>query len=375
MPKFTFVRFCRHPIATTVLLLFLPCAAASGIDAPVSPQARPEVATLLRVLDGISGRYILSGQQELGWDEARVEEDIEYIHHHTGELPVVRGLDYGDYLRDAAAPSRYHATERAIAWAGRGGIVTFSCHMPMTLGAPENLPQFYTPGVHGNPGTTFDLRQAAIEGTPENRELITKMDVVAVELKRLREAGVVVIWRPFHECGGGWFWWSAHGPEPYRKLWRLMFDRYTRVHQLDNLIWCYNPIDSSEVMRNWYPGDDVVDMIGLDVYPKPARLFGLLGERHPTYAQDYQALRAFRDARKVVALTENGQIPDPDALFTEGAGWAYFLTWNQFVNNPAQNAVPFLKTVYHHPNVITLDEYPALHAEFSQPVDVQENKR
>lgn len=347
--------------------LALACAASAAIDPPVSPNAHREVAALLRVLESVSERYILSGQQELGWDNARVDEDIAFIERETGQLPVVRGLDYGDYLRDPGAPARYHATERAIAWAKRGGIVTFSLHLPMDLGAPAGNPQFYTPGVHGNPGTTFDLRQAVIDGTPENRELIAKMDVVAAELMRLRDAGVVVIWRPFHECGGTWFWWSAHGPEPYRRLWRLMFDRYTRMHGLENLIWCYNPIDSEEIMRNWYPGDDVVDLIGFDVYPKPARLLGLVGQRHPTYAGDYQALRAFRNGRKVVALTENGQIPDPDRLFAEGAGWAYFLTWNQFIDNPAQNSLEFVRKVYAHPKVVTLAGYPALRDAMLRP--------
>lgn len=54
----------------------------------------------MRVLDRISGRYILSGQQELGWDAYRVDEDIAYVEKTTGKTPVIRGLDFGDYTSE-----------------------------------------------------------------------------------------------------------------------------------------------------------------------------------------------------------------------------------------------------------------------------------
>lgn len=156
-------------------------------------------------------------------------------------------------------------------------------------------------------GTKFDIRQAVIEGTPENKELLEKLDVVAHELKKLQDAGVIVIWRPFHECSGGWFCGHAR------------------------------PRTLQETVAN-----QVVDMIGLDVYPKTP-------EKHPTFSDDYKQMRAFAGGRKVVALTESGAIPDPDKLFADGGGWAYFLTWNEFASNPAQNTAAFLKSVYQHP--------------------------
>lgn len=355
------------PLVLSAVCLLLPCMASAALDAPVSPKAQPGVASLMRVLDGISGRYILAGQQELGWDARRVDEDIAYVEKTTGRTPVIRGLDFGDYTYDAIAPERLHATERAIAWAKRGGVVTFSCHLCVTIDSPKGSPQFYSSNMN-SAGTKFDIRRAVIEGTPENKELLEKLDVVARELKKLQDAGVTVIWRPFHECSGNWFWWGLHGPEPYKKLWRLTFARYTQQHGLTNLIWCYNPTDSVEQMKAWYPGDDVVDMIGLDVYPKTKRLFGLFPAKdpHPTFSDDYKQMRTFTGGRKVVALTENGAIPDPDKLFAEGGGWAYFLTWNEFASNPAQNSAAFLKSVYQHPQVITLDEFPEILAKSSQ---------
>lgn len=353
------VRFtCRPGVAVAMVLTLVgflrPSAVLAAVDAPVTPNAQPGVAALMTILDQVSGRSILSGQMEIGWAADRVEEDIDYVKATTGKYPVVRGLDFGDYTYNAEAPSRLHATERAIAWAARGGIVTFSCHMMMAIGSPPGQPQFYTKK------TTFDVRQAVIDGTPENRELLAKLDVVAHELQKLQRAGVTVIWRPWHECSGGWFWWGAHGPEPYKKLWRLTFDRFVHHDRLDNLIWCYTATEAPGAVEAWYPGDDVVDMVGLDFYPKSLTLFGLLEPRHPTFATEYARLRTLTHGRKVIALTENGAIPDPDRLFADGANWSYFLTWNQFENNPAHNSAAFLRRVYTHPRVITLDTYPAL---------------
>ena len=81
--------------------------------------------------------------------------------------------------------------------------------------------------------------------------LLRDMDAIAVQLQKFSDAGVPVLWRPLHEAEGGWFWWGAKGPEPFKKLWRLMYDRFTNVHHLHNLIW----VDCSGTNPDWYPGD------------------------------------------------------------------------------------------------------------------------
>ena len=93
--------------------------------------------------------------------------------------------------------------------------------------------------------------------------MIRDIDAIAVELTKLRDAHVPVLWRPLHEAEGGWFWWGAQGPKNYVRLYRLLYDRLTKVHKLDNLIWVYTSGGKPE----WYPGDDVVDIIGADAYP------------------------------------------------------------------------------------------------------------
>lgn len=345
--------FRRVAIATLWAVIVPLCAA---IDAPVSPNAQPGVARLLSFLDGVQGNYIVSGQQEIAWDPSRENEDVNYIIATTGKSPAVRGFDFLHYLLTPELRAQHDDTERAIAWAQNGGIVTFCTHLFVSIGSTNGQQHFYTPGANGNPqGTNFDIRQAVITGTPENIELLAKFDLMATELKKLRDAGVPVIWRPFHECGGTWFWWSRHGPAPFIEAYRLMFDRYTQLHGLTNLIWVFNPVDSGTTMQNWYPGDNYVDMISLDVYPAAGT--------HPTYATESTQMRNFKNGRKVVAMSECGSIPDPDQL-NSNTVWSYFCTWNGFENDLSRHTVAFLRKVYNHAKVITLDELPVFYVPF-----------
>ncbi|MBE2213748.1 MAG: hypothetical protein IAE82_07745, partial [Opitutaceae bacterium] len=344
--------------ALALAITYTPSARAH--DAPVSPNALPEVATLLDYLGSLRGKYILSGQQEFpGWPDVieigqASDPDFKRVLDVTGQMPAVRGFDFLFYTHSDSGRATQRSTERAIQWWQQGGIVTFACHMFVTIGSTDGTPKFYTPAAGGaNGGTTFDISRAVTAGTPENTEMLQKFDLVAAELKKLRDARVPVIWRPFHECSGGWFWWGAKGATPFKAAYRLMFERFTQVHGLNNLIWVYNPTDAAGALESRYPGDDVVDMITLDIYPTTGT--------HPTYAAVYQQQYDFRSGRKVIGLSENGAIPDPDALFTEGAYWSYFCTWNgSFIQDGVVNPADFLQRVYTHPRVLTRDESSAM---------------
>ena len=328
------------PAASAVVLM----TEASALDRPVSPDAQPVVAQLLQFLHESSGRHILAGQQEtVDWYGKENDAEMQYLEQLTGKLPAIRSFDLLFYSHSEEGRRGQRVAQRAIEWHERGGIVAICFHW--FAGAPRS--HFYTRQ------SDFNLNRALLPGTRDHEEFIADMDVIAEELKLLRDAGVPVIWRPFHEASGGWFWWGARGPEPFKLAWRTMFDRFTRHHELNNLIWCFNPTEKRGALENWYPGDDVVDMISLDVYP-------LLGGR-PTFASEYKRFHQFRDGRKVVALTENGPIPDPDRLFAEGANWPFFSTWSgKYLTDGRTNPPDFLRRVYQHPRVITLDKLPSL---------------
>jgi hypothetical protein len=345
-------------IATLGATASLPALAwaqpSRTLDAPVSPNAQPEVRALLEFLNGLSGKMILSGQQEtVDWFGRDNAPEFPFLLEKTGREPAVRGFDFIFYS-DPRSVSMQTTATRMIAWAQRGGIVTSAFHW--NAGSPRH--SFYTAD------SDFDLAQALTPGTRDNAEFIAEMDIVAEELKKVRDARVPVIWRPFHECSGNqwgaWFWWGAKGAEKFKEAWRFMFDRFTRVHGLTNLIWCYNPTDLPGALEVWYPGDDYVDMISLDVYPATGT--------HPTFASEYRQFRNLRAGRKLVAMSENGAIPDPDYLWTEGAHWVYFCTWNgSFTTDGVVNPFSFLHRVYNHPRVITLDELAPIHPRLDRP--------
>ena len=149
---------------------------------------------------------------------------------------------------------------------------------------------------------------------------------------------------------------GASGPEPYIELYRLMYHRMTEVHGLNNLIWVWNGQDAA-----WYPGDEYVDVIGEDIYP---------GERvYTSQAARFLKALSYTSSRKLIALTENGCIPDTDLLIRDNVMWAWWCTWEgEFVlKSPGFNAYSdqyteksMVRKVYGHERVITRKNLPDL---------------
>jgi mannan endo-1,4-beta-mannosidase len=117
--------------------------------------------------------------------------------------------------------------------------------------------------------------------------------------------------------GDAWFWWGAKGPQAFKDLWHLMYHELTDVKGLHNLIWEFTSSAAQGNHLDWYPGDDVVDMVGLDVYTDPAA--NMEGQWHDTLQ--------FYNGRKLLALSETGTLPNPTDLNSLGIKWSYFSPW------------------------------------------------
>lgn len=191
--------------------------------------------------------------------------------------------------------------------------------------------------------------------------LLRDMDAIALQLKRLQAAGVPVLWRPLHEASGGWFWWGARGADPYIRLWKLMYDRMTNLHKLNNLIWVWNGQHG-----DWYPGDEYVDIIGEDLYPSARDYSSQKGH--------FQRARSYTGQNKIIALSENGVLPDPDSMLKDQALWAWNCTWyGNFVYMTEEDGRrtysstytgrEHLIKYYDHPLTVTKDELPNLRDE------------
>lgn len=304
-----------------------------------NPNASRQAKELYRYLTRQYGKAILSGQQEL--------EHVGWIELMTGKKPAIVGFDFMDY-----SPSRTErgamtsATDEALAWHRQGGIVTFTWHWNAPTGLIDEPGKEWWRGFYTE-ATTFDVQYALSHPESEAyRLLIRDIDAIAVQLQRLEDAKVPVLFRPLHEAEGGWFWWGAKGPEPAKELYRVLYDRITRHHGIDNLIWVWNSIDPS-----WYPGDDIVDIVSTDFYAGAVD--------HNPLIQPYERLIELARDNKVIALAENGPIPDPDLLTIYGAHWSWFLTWTgDFLTDGKYNSFEHLRKIYNHPYVITLDELP-----------------
>jgi Glycosyl hydrolase family 26 len=168
------------------------------------------------------------------------------------------------------------------------------------------------------------------------------IDAIAVQLKKVSDAGIPVLWRPLHEASGGWFWWGAQGPGPFKALWRLIYNRLTVYHDLHNLIWVCTNEDPA-----WYPGDDVVDLLGVDSYP---------ADTSDPLQSDWQTLKAQFDGKKLVTLSEFGGVPDVERMHLFGVWFSYFSPWPGYVES---SPIATLDRIYNSPQVITLDELNA----------------
>lgn len=306
-------------------------------------NASPEARTLLNYLSEISGKGILTGQHT----QTNPMEEIDYIRSHTGKLPKLRGFELLAYspnipVQDASPEcltevlENQGTMETARRWAQKtGGIVTLTFHWFSPLGGHDK--SFYARN------TDFDPERVLVEGTPERAAFYRDMDIIAGELEKFRQERIPVLWRPFHESYGDWFWWGSKGAVTASGLYHLMFDYYTRIKKLDNLLWVWNcPIPEA------YPGDDCVDVVSVDVY--------LETPERTDYAGQYRELVAGTSGNKVAALAEVGYLPDISMLSRSRIPWAYYMTWSkEFCIGEQYNSVQALQELYHHPYAITAE--------------------
>ena len=313
--------------AAALGLLSAP-AAGSAVRHLSNPAASREARRLYRFLWSIYGRYTLTGQQE---SPAGRRDELDYLQRLTGRLPAILGLDF-------IIPSEWDGVhDRAVAWSRAGGIVALCWHW----GAPD------IGTGYENSKKDFDVIAALKHGTPQNALMMAQMVEVGQQLARLRDAGVPVLWRPFHEFSGDWFWWGKHGPAAFRALWLLMRDRFTRLHRLDNLIWVLGWAGQN-VDPAYDPGPGLYDVAGADLYV----------EDHGNLARMFGQVRAIVGERVPICLHENGPVPDP-ATLGPAADWLWFMTWHtRWLEDPAQNRAEELAAYYASERYLTRDELP-----------------
>ncbi|MCR5763124.1 MAG: glycoside hydrolase family 26 protein [Treponema sp.] len=231
-----------------------------------------------------------------------------------------------------------------------GSIISLSAHMPNFELVQQNLKggaadySGYTPNdLRGN------VVQDIMPGKRLNGIFTGYLDLVCDLLLALAEKDIPVIWRPFHENTGGWFWWGCDtcSPEEFKNLWKYTWEYMTDVKNVHNVIWAYSPGSEPSSISEFeerYPGDSYIDLIGLDMYQN-------YSFDYAAFWQDYDrqlelSALAAKKHGKLFANTETGIMrPENKALLDEGneRGWyervagiclkhkaCYFLLWANF---------------------------------------------
>ena len=278
------------------------------------------------------GSYTISATMaNVAWnfDEAKL------VYAATGKYPKIATMDYIHLftMRDDWTNQwwvvDYTDIDDVKAWNDAGGYLSASWHwnVPLYEGievASDGSSYTYEPG-----STTFSASNVYTEGTWEYEQALGDLEVLTTCLKALQDEGIALIWRPLHEAAGNyyaksysgtaWFWWGYEGPEVYVKLWQYVYN-YLSDQGINNLIWVWTTQSVTDSTYgdddDYYPGDDYVDIIGIDIYTNTAaycaKQFKNLQKKYPN---------------KLITLSECGSVGNISDQWAAGGCWSYFMPW------------------------------------------------
>jgi mannobiose 2-epimerase len=318
----------RPAIAARVALGALLLGCRGGAPAPsvapatspgpalVDSAATPETRALFVNLRRLAHDHVLFGHQDdlaygVEWYEEHGRSDVKET---AGAYPAVYGWDATPLFRagpaDTAVGTRTRHLRQWIAEGyGRGGVITLSWH-------PGN------PVTGGNAWDTTAAVAQLLPGGSHHQAYRARLDTLGSFLLSLRARGrsgedalVPVIFRPFHEMSGNWFWWGARhvAREDYIRLWRFTVTYLRDRRRVHNLLWAFSTdvFDSPAAYLDRYPGDGYVDVLGFDDYQSvktPAT--------RVVFARRLRDVVELAEARgKIPALTETGVEAIPDSLW------------------------------------------------------------
>ena len=196
--------------------------------------------------------------------------------------------------------------------------------------------------------TPEEWEELTTDGTEMNLAWKQQADNIATYLKELKDAGVPVLWRPYHEMNGVWFWWcNQKGENGFKRLWIMMYNYFVHHHKLDNLVWVWNtnaprdrPGDEAFAYEDFWPGHEYVDVLAADVY-------------RADWKQSHHDDLLKLGMGKPIAIGEAAPPPTPEILSAQNH-WAWFMPWGNLVfwgRGPEQ-----MKTLMADERVLNLED-------------------
>ena len=264
------------------------------------------------------------------------------IHGVCGKYPAVYGMDLGGievgWEANLDKNDFDNMRASAVAHHDRGGVVTFSWHPrnPLTGGDAWDV-------------SSKEVVASILPGGEKHELFMGWLSNAADFLGSIRTAdgqAVPVVWRPWHEHTGSWFWWGQDlcTTEQYKALWQMTYDYMVKERGLDNLVWAYSPGAGGitpELFAERYPGDEIIDMVGFDCYQYSTDEVYIKDMKHAL-----DVMSAFNEGRgKIMAVTETGYegIPNArwwtDVLYQAVKDYpvSYVLTWRNACDDHMQH--------------------------------------
>ena len=309
-------------------------ASAAVSATPVTEGATEGAQKLYNFLAMNYGVKTVSGVMTGDVSSATVKElpDVISFQEHTGKLPALVGFDFLFATGVKASDSWYQSyTQMALDAAkdlwSQGGIPAFTWHWK---DPSDQIDAFYTKSGNDKEYTEFDFTKgfadpACTANCTWNKEsetykqLVSDIDEIADMFLGLQEAGVAAIFRPLHEASGKWFWWGTKGGAAFQALYNLVYDEMVGVKGVKNLVWVWNPEYTSD--KDWNPGATKYDVISLDIYEA--------WNYTTKYTKAYAELTTNYGTDKILAVSENGSIPDMSAMKAGNTVWSWWMPWYQ----------------------------------------------
>jgi mannan endo-1,4-beta-mannosidase len=356
---------------TSVTLSDLPETNPS-VD-PADPELIPEARSVLYYLKSIYGKKTLQGQSGFG--------DAGTSYQISGKWPAIVGVDLSGWNEKRWSKTYKYNIQQSIdkvirCW-NNGGIPTMQWHFADPLGDMGTYPA--TKAKYAT-NKKIDFEKMTTPGTDQYKAFIKNLKNHGDYLQQLADRNIPVLWRPFHEIDGAWFWWghtygddklaSTGSPEQTAELWRIMFDYFVNERGFHNLIWVYsagvncngdvvdddNKVTPEEInfRGRFYPGENYVDISGIDIYPNARAKWA--DYSHDNYSRAFSFMEKVTPG-KMLALTEGRGTPNPDIMKREGSAWLWTLPWYA---GGRWNTPEWIEYSYSHEFIITRDELPDL---------------
>ncbi len=308
----------------------------------INPNATAEAVALYNYLRDGFGVRTLSGAM---CKYTVQSTEAEWMAEKSGKYPAILCYDLMNSTRSWSWDEPYSTMiTSAEEWVKNGGIVAAMWHWRDPLRTTD---AFYSMNTSTDERTSFDVSKIHDTESAEYVAMVEDIDFIATYLLQLQDLGIPVLWRPLHEAQGAWFWWGAGSADDTIALWNLLYDRLANYHKLNNLIWVWT-VDKMDDAHKWYPGDDMVDILGTDIYGTPS---------HDSRRDYFDFVATIGSHTKMVTLSECGAIPSPDNMIEGGDTWSWFMPWvGEFTQDDTYNGADYLNTILNSDFVITRDE-------------------